>query len=55
MLKAAPVSTKYLSLVNLSVKKIKPVFAGKCTVVAEAYVGKATELKEVRQQISFRT
>jgi hypothetical protein len=30
MLKVAPVSTKYLSFVNSSVRKIKPAFAGKC-------------------------
>jgi hypothetical protein len=41
MLKVAPVSTKYLSLVNSSVKKIKPAFAGKCIAVAVACVGKA--------------
>ncbi len=41
MLKVAPVSTKYLSLVNLSVKKIRPAFAGKCIAVAVASVGKA--------------
>jgi hypothetical protein len=43
MLKVAPVSTKYLSLVNSSVKKIKPAFAGKCIAVAVACVGKAAD------------
>jgi hypothetical protein len=43
ILKVAPVSTKYLSLVNLSVKKIQPGFAGKCIAVAVACVGKAAE------------
>jgi acyl dehydratase len=55
MLKDAPVSTKYLSLVNLSVKKIKPVFAGKCIAMAVACVGKAAEPKEVLRRISFPT
>jgi hypothetical protein len=45
MLKVAPVSTKYLSLVDPSVKKIKPAFAGKCTCV-----GKATEPKELQRR-----
>jgi hypothetical protein len=53
MLKVAPVSTKYLSLANLSVKKIKLAFAGKCIAVAVACVGKAAELKEVGRRISF--
>ncbi len=39
MLEVAPVSTKYLSLVNSSVRKIKPAFAGKCMAVAVACVG----------------
>jgi hypothetical protein len=55
MLKVAPVSTKYLSLVNSSVKKIKPAFAGKCIAVAVACVGKAAELKGVQWCISFPT
>jgi hypothetical protein len=55
MLKVAPVSTKYLSLVNSSDKKIKSVFAGKCIAMAVACVGKATESKEVQQRISFLT
>jgi hypothetical protein len=55
MLKVAPVSTQYLSLVNSSVKKIKPAFAGKCIDVAVAGVGKAAEPKEVRRRISFLT
>ncbi len=55
MLKAAPVSTKYLSLVNSSVKKIKPAFVGKCIAVAVACVVKAAEPKEVRRQASFLT
>jgi hypothetical protein len=55
MLKVAPVSTKYLSLVNSSVRKIKPGFAGKCIAVAVACVGKAAEPKGVRLRISFPT
>jgi hypothetical protein len=55
MLKVAPVSTKYLSLVNSSDQKIKPAFAGKCIAVAVACEGKATEPKEVRRRISFLT
>jgi hypothetical protein len=55
MLKVAPVSTKYLSFVNSSVKKIKPALAGKCIVVPLACVGKATEPKVVRRKISFPT
>jgi hypothetical protein len=38
MLNVAPVSTKYLSFVNLSVKKIRPALAGKCIAVAVACV-----------------
>jgi hypothetical protein len=45
MLKVAPVSTKYLSLIHLSVRNIKPAFAGKCIAVAVACVEKATEPK----------
>ncbi len=55
MLKIVPVSTKYLSFVNSSVKKIKPALAGKCIAVAVACVGKAAEPKAVRRQISFPT
>ncbi len=54
-LKVALVSIKYLPLVDSSVKKIKPAFAGKCIAVAVACVGKAAEPKEVRQRISFTT
>jgi hypothetical protein len=55
MLKVAPVSTKYLSFVNSSVKKFKPALAGKLIAVAVACVGKAAEPKVVRRQISFPT
>jgi hypothetical protein len=47
MLKVALVSTKYLSLVNSSVKNIKPAFAGKCIALAVACVEKAAEPKGV--------
>jgi hypothetical protein len=49
MLKVAPISTKYLLLVNSSVRKIKPAFAGKCIAVAVACAGKAAEQKGVQQ------
>jgi acyl dehydratase len=55
LLKVAPVSTKYLSLVNSSVRNIKPAFAGKCIAVAVACVEKAAEPKGVRRRISFPT
>ncbi len=55
MLKVAPVSTKYLLLVNSSVRNIKPAFAGKCIAVAVACVEKAVELKGVLWRISFPT
>ncbi len=42
MLKFALLSTKYLSLVNSSVRNIKP-FTGKCIAVAVACVRKAAE------------
>jgi hypothetical protein len=41
MFKVAPVSTKYLSFVNSSVKKINPALAGKCIAMAVACVGMA--------------
>jgi hypothetical protein len=37
MLSVAPVSTKYQSFVNSSVRKINPAFEGKCIVVAVAW------------------
>ncbi len=55
MLKVAPVSTRYLSLVSSSVRKIKSAFAGKCIAVAVACVGLAAELKGVRRLVSFLT
>jgi hypothetical protein len=55
--KVAPVSTKYLLLVFLSVRKISPALAGKCTCIAAAVacVGLAAKLKVVRRQASFPT
>jgi hypothetical protein len=50
MLKVAPLSTKYQSFVNLSVRKINPAIAGKCMAVAVACVGMAAEQKVVQQQ-----
>jgi hypothetical protein len=55
MLKVAPVSTYYLSLVNSSVKNIEPALAGKYIAVAVACVEKAAEPKVVRRRISFPT
>jgi hypothetical protein len=53
MLKVAPVSTKYLSLVNSSVKKIKPAFAGKCIAVALALWGKPPNRKGSGGELVF--
>jgi hypothetical protein len=47
MLKVAQVSTKYLSLVNSSVRNIKQAFAGKCIEMAVTCVEKAAEPKGV--------
>ncbi len=55
ILKVAPVSTKYLSLVTSSVKKISPAFAGKCIAVAVACARMATETEWVRWQFNFQT
>jgi hypothetical protein len=38
MLSVAPVSTKYLSFVSSSVKKMRPALVGKCMAVAVACV-----------------
>jgi hypothetical protein len=53
MLKVAPVPTKYLSFVSLSMRKFSPALAGKC--IAMACVGLAPEPKVVQQQASFPT
>jgi hypothetical protein len=55
MLSVAPVSTKHLSFVNLSVRKINPAFAGKCIAVAVACVGLTAEPKVAQRQASFLT
>ncbi len=55
MLKVAPVSTKYLSFVSSSVRKMSPALAGKCIAVAAACAGLAAEPKMVRRQNSFPT
>jgi hypothetical protein len=53
MLKVAPVSTKNLSLVNSSARKISPALAGKCITVAVACAGMAAKPERVRQHFSF--
>ncbi len=55
ILNVAPVSTKYLSLVNSSVRKMRPAFAGKCMAVAVACAEFDGEPVEVRQRFSFPT
>jgi hypothetical protein len=55
MLKVAPVSTKYLSFVSSSVRKMSPALAGKCIAMAVACAGLATEPKMVQRQTSFPT
>jgi hypothetical protein len=55
MLKVAPVSTKYLSLISSSVRKISPAVAGKCIAVLVPCVGLATKPKVVQRQASFLT
>jgi hypothetical protein len=53
MLKVTPVSTKNLSLVNSSVRKISPALAGKCIAVAVACAGIAAEPEKVWRHFSF--
>ncbi len=48
MLKVVPVSSKNLSLVNSSVRKISPALAGKCIAVVVMCTGMATEPEKVR-------
>jgi hypothetical protein len=55
MLKVAPVSTKYLSFVSSSVRKMSPALAGKCIALAVACAGLAAEPKMVWGQNSFPT
>ncbi len=54
ILNVAPVSAKYLSFVNLSVKKMRPAFAGKCMAVAVACVDSATKPVRLRWRITSR-
>ncbi len=51
MLSITPVSTKYLSLFNSSVRKIKPAFVGKCMACA----GTAAEPVKAWRRFSFPT
>ncbi len=53
MLSVALESTKYLSLVNSSMRKIKSAFAGKCMAVAMACTGVAAELLKTWRLFSF--
>jgi hypothetical protein len=53
ILSFAPVSTKYQWFVNLSVRKMRPAFAGKCMTVAVACVDSAAELVTVWRRFSF--
>ncbi len=54
MLKVAPVSTKYLSLVSSSMRKISPALAGKCIAVTVACVGSAANRKWFSGKLIFR-
>ncbi len=54
MLNVALVSTKYMSLVSTSVRKIKPELVGKCTAVAMASVGiEAVKPSGARRHLSY--
>jgi hypothetical protein len=55
MLNIAPVFTKYLSLVNLSVRKINLTSAEKCMVPAVACTGAVAKLTGARRLASFPT
>ncbi len=55
ILNVGPVSTKYLSRVNSSVKKMSPAFAGKCMAVVVAFAGVITEPVRVWWLFSFLT
>jgi hypothetical protein len=55
LLNVAPVSTKYLSLVNLSVRKMRPAFAKKCMAVEVTCAEFAAEALRVRRCFSFLT
>jgi hypothetical protein len=53
MLGVAPVSTKYKSSVNSSLRKIKPAFVGKCMALAVACAGTAVEPVKAQWRFSF--
>jgi hypothetical protein len=55
ILNVAPVSTKYLSFVKATVRKMRPAFAGKCKAVAVACAEFAAELVRFRRHFSFPT
>jgi hypothetical protein len=55
MLKVAPVSTKYQSIVSSSVRKISPALAGKYIAVAVACVDIAAEPVRAQRLFSFPT
>jgi hypothetical protein len=55
IVKVAPVSTRYLLLVNSPVRKLNPALAGKCIAVAVTCVGMAAEPKVARGLVSFPT
>jgi hypothetical protein len=55
ILNVAPVSTKYLSRVSSSVRKMSPTFAGKSIAMALACVDIATEPVRVRLLFSLPT
>ncbi len=54
MLKVAPVSTKYLSFVSSSIRKMSPALAGKCIAVAVACDGLAADRKWFAGKLVFR-
>jgi hypothetical protein len=55
ILNVAPVSIKYLSLVNSSMRKMRLAFAGKCMTVAVVCAEFAAELVRVLQRFIFPT
>jgi hypothetical protein len=55
ILNVAPVSTKYLSLVNSSMRKMRPAFARKFMAVAVACAGIAAKPLKVQRRFSFPT
>ncbi len=55
ILNVAPVSTKYLSRVSSSVRKMSPAFAGKSMAMEVACFDVAAEAVRVRRLFSFPT